>query len=215
MTEHYYTENPTSEINEKQFTYNGLTFTSVSGVFGFSTYVDKASQLLIENFDPSLDPSLYQGSSSPSGQDNTNSTAISSVQDGSAPRVLDLGCGFGAIGLSVKHMYPSSDVHMTDINNRAVEYATINAKSNRLGVTLHSGNLHQIFTYVKNKDTEFGDQPHKFSGMLLYAATDEAIQPDNSYQMSGNKISVKTLDLNKDFPEIAAQLNAIVDDHFG
>lgn len=81
--------------------------------------------------------------------------------------------------------------------------------------TLHSGNLYQIFTYVKNKDTEFGDQPHTVSGMLLYAATDEAIQPDNSYQMSGNKISVKTLDLNQDFSEIAAQLNAIVDEHFG
>lgn len=80
--------------------------------------------------------------------------------------------------------------------------------------TLHSGNLYQIFTYVKNKDTEFGDKPHKVSGMLLYAATDEAIQPDNSYQMSGNKISVKTLDLNRDFSEIAAQLNAIVDEHF-
>ena len=80
--------------------------------------------------------------------------------------------------------------------------------------TLHSGNLYQIFTYVKNKDTEFGDKPHKVSGMLLYAATDEAIQPDNSYQMSGNKISVKTLDLNRDFSEIAAQLNAIVAEHF-
>ena len=52
------------------------------------------------------------------------------------------------------------------------------------------------------------------SGMLLYAATDEAIQPDNSYRMSGNQISVKTLDLNRDFSEIAAQLNAIVDKHF-
>ena len=80
--------------------------------------------------------------------------------------------------------------------------------------SLHSGNLYQIFTYVKNKDTEFGDQPHKVSGLLLYAATDESIQPDNSYQMSGNKISVKTLDLNRDFSEIAAQLNTIVDEHF-
>nr|WP_302681854.1 5-methylcytosine-specific restriction endonuclease system specificity protein McrC [uncultured Ruminococcus sp.] len=80
--------------------------------------------------------------------------------------------------------------------------------------TLHSANLYQIFTYVKNKDTDFGEEPHKVSGMLLYAATDEAIQPDNSYQMSGNKISVRTLDLNQDFPEIAAQLNAIVADHF-
>lgn len=80
--------------------------------------------------------------------------------------------------------------------------------------TLHSGNLYQIFTYVKNKDTEFGDKPHKVSGMLLYAATDEAIQPDNSYQMSGNQISVKTLDLNREFSEIAAQLNEIVATHF-
>ncbi len=80
--------------------------------------------------------------------------------------------------------------------------------------TLHSSNLYQIFTYVKNKDMEFGDQPHKVSGMLLYAATDESIQPDNSYLMSGNKISVKTLDLNEDFSEIAAQLDAIVTEHF-
>lgn len=80
--------------------------------------------------------------------------------------------------------------------------------------SLHSGNLYQIFTYVKNKDTEFGSEPHRVSGMLLYAATDEAIQPDNSYQMSGNKISVKTLDLNRDFAEIAAQLNKIVDEYF-
>ena len=80
--------------------------------------------------------------------------------------------------------------------------------------TLHSNNLYQIFTYVKNKDTSFGDELHTVSGMLLYAATDEAIQPDNSYQMSGNKISVQTLDLNQDFSEIASQLNAIVDEHF-
>ena len=80
--------------------------------------------------------------------------------------------------------------------------------------TLHSSNLYQIFTYVKNKDTEFGDQPHTVSGMLLYAATDEAIQPDNSYQMSGNKISVRTLDLNREFSEIASQLNKIVAEHF-
>ena len=80
--------------------------------------------------------------------------------------------------------------------------------------TLHSNNLYQIFTYVKNKDIEFGESPHTVSGMLLYARTDETIQPDNIYRMSGNQISVKTLDLNRDFSEIAAQLNAIVDEYF-
>ncbi len=80
--------------------------------------------------------------------------------------------------------------------------------------TLHSSNLYQIFTYVKNKDVDLGTQPHTVSGMLLYAATDEVIQPNNTYRMSGNKISVKTLDLNREFSEIAAQLNQIVDEHF-
>ena len=73
--------------------------------------------------------------------------------------------------------------------------------------TLHSNNLYQIFTYVKNKAAVGGE----VSGMLLYAGTDEEIQPDHTYMMSGNRISVKTLDLNCDFREIARQLNAIAD----
>lgn len=73
--------------------------------------------------------------------------------------------------------------------------------------TLHSNNLYQIFTYVKNKAMSGGE----VSGMLLYAKTDETIQPSNTYRMSGNKISVRTLDLDCEFPEIANQLNGIAD----
>lgn len=80
--------------------------------------------------------------------------------------------------------------------------------------TLHSGNLYQIFTYVKNKEAEFGDMQHTVSGMLLYAKTDEQVQPDQVYHMSGNKISVRTLDLNQEFPEIANQLAGIAREHF-
>ena len=80
--------------------------------------------------------------------------------------------------------------------------------------TLHSGNLYQIFTYVKNKDAEYGDQPHTVSGMLLYAQTDEVVQPNHVYHMSGNKITVRTLDLNLPFSDIAKQLDGIVATHF-
>ena len=76
--------------------------------------------------------------------------------------------------------------------------------------TLHSGNLYQIFTYVKNKDAECGDGPHEVAGMLLYAKTDAQIQPEHVYHMSGNRISVQTLDLNCDFVAIANQLDRIV-----
>ena len=76
--------------------------------------------------------------------------------------------------------------------------------------TLHSNNLYQIFTYVKNKATKGGE----VSGMLLYAKTDEEIYPNNEYQMSGNKITVRTLDLNCEFENIAAQLDEIAQKHF-
>ena len=74
--------------------------------------------------------------------------------------------------------------------------------------------MYQIFTYVKNCDYVFGEEDHKVSGMLLYAKTEEEIQPDNIYQMHGNQITVKTLDLNQKFDIIAKQLDDIVKNHF-
>ena len=80
--------------------------------------------------------------------------------------------------------------------------------------SIHSGNLYQIFTYVKNKEVELADKPHVVSGMLLYAKTDETLLPNQTYQMSGNEISVKTLDLGCDFGKIAEQLDEIVKEFF-
>lgn len=79
--------------------------------------------------------------------------------------------------------------------------------------TIHSNNMYQIFTYVKNKNIEIKNKEEVF-GMLLYAKTDEQLQPDVVYHMSGNKISVKTLDLNLKFNEISEQLNTIIKEHF-
>lgn len=80
---------------------------------------------------------------------------------------------------------------------------------------VHSHNLYQIFTYVKNKAYGFPDGSHQVAGMLLYAKTDEELQPNQTYQMHGNTISVRTLDLNLPFEEIAGQLDNIVKDYFG
>lgn len=80
--------------------------------------------------------------------------------------------------------------------------------------TIHSSNLYQIFTYVKNKEIELAHIPHVVSGILLYAKTDESVYPQGDYQMSGNNISVKTLDLNSEFTEITIQLDEIVTCYF-
>ncbi|WP_097074390.1 5-methylcytosine-specific restriction endonuclease system specificity protein McrC [Ureibacillus xyleni] len=74
--------------------------------------------------------------------------------------------------------------------------------------TIHSGNLYQIFTYVKNKDLS---NSGNVSGILLYAKTDEDVVPDSEFLMRGNRIAVKTLDLNRDFSNIAKQLDDLVE----
>jgi 5-methylcytosine-specific restriction enzyme subunit McrC len=73
--------------------------------------------------------------------------------------------------------------------------------------TLHSQHLYQIFAYVKNHALRSADE---VSGLLLYAKTDEEILPHHDYRMSGNRISVRTLDLSRTFREISEQLNDIV-----
>ncbi len=79
---------------------------------------------------------------------------------------------------------------------------------------LHSVNLYQIFTYVKNKEYELTSRTHSVSGMLLYARTDEDIIPNGLYRMSGNKIKIQTLNLNCEFQEIKRELDKIVLDFF-
>lgn len=117
MSEHYFTENPDSEIKEKAFTANilgaSLHFTSVSGVFSFENRVDKVSSNLIKNFIPS-------GNS-----------------------ILDVGCGYGAIGLFLKALHKEQHITMIDINNRALDYSRKNAAANMLTVEVLHSNLYE------------------------------------------------------------------------
>ncbi len=46
----------------------------------------------------------------------------------------------------------------------------------------------------------------------MYAKTDESIDLNKDYIIGGNRISVKTLDLNTDFSDIEKQLNEIVEE---
>ena len=77
--------------------------------------------------------------------------------------------------------------------------------------SIHSGNLYQIYTYVNNMKAK---KQGEVAGMLLYAKTDELIQPNNQFVISGNQITVTTLDLNLPFTAIAEQLEQIVDSYF-
>ena len=80
--------------------------------------------------------------------------------------------------------------------------------------TIRSAHLYQIFTYVKNAAVLKGTA-HEVAGLLLYAKTDDELTPNSTYSMSGNRISVESLDLNQDFAHISNHLNRIAKEYFG
>ena len=75
----------------------------------------------------------------------------------------------------------------------------------------HSGNLYQILSYVKNKESCFSGE---VSGMLLYAKTDETVTPNQNLKILGNNFCVRTLDLNTEFSQIKNELDGIINCFF-
>ena len=65
--------------------------------------------------------------------DNGTRLLIESMEIPDLGSFLDLGCGYGPIGISAAKIKPSLGVIMTDINSRAVALAIENVKRNHVG----------------------------------------------------------------------------------
>ncbi|WP_173917965.1 class I SAM-dependent methyltransferase [Halobacillus sp. Marseille-Q1614] len=105
MSEHYYSKRTEAKSDEKTWSFtlrgNKLSFTTDHAVFSKSE-VDFGSRVLIESF---------------------------AFNDLEGP-VLDLGCGYGPIGLSLAKERQDRQVVMVDVNERALELAKKNARQN-------------------------------------------------------------------------------------
>ena len=77
---------------------------------------------------------------------------LRALPDGMAGRVLDLGCGWGAVGVSVGKKYPACSLVMSDVNERALELARKNAAANGVRAeTAQSDGLENVdgsFDYI-------------------------------------------------------------------
>lgn len=107
MPDHYFSETPESahRPSECQTVYKGHTLIFETDAGVFSRDgLDKGTALLLHALPP------LSGS------------------------VLDLGCGWGAVGISAAKAYPDIQVTMVDINSRAVELSRKNAKSSGVSV---------------------------------------------------------------------------------
>lgn len=104
--EHYYTARPRSRLRSRQFTVllrgRAWTFESASGVFAHRG-LDAGTRLLID-----------------------------AMQVGRADRILDLGCGYGPLGVVAAGLSPRGRVWLVDANQRAAALALANVRRNRL-----------------------------------------------------------------------------------
>ena len=66
-------------------------------------------------------------------------------------KVLDLGCGYGPIGIIINKLF-NVEVMMSDVNNRAIHLTKMNAKKNRVSVNVVNSdgyeNINESFDYV-------------------------------------------------------------------
>lgn len=106
-----------------------------------------------------------------------------------------------------------TDITLTNGNKVLIidaKYYPHNSQVGQYGKnTIHSGNIYQVFTYVKNKAAE--DTSLEVGGLLLYAKTDDEQQVYGDFMISGNYIGATTLDLSKDFETVKEKLNSIGD----
>jgi 16S rRNA G1207 methylase RsmC len=109
--EHYFSENPKSQFIKERFDIEVLgekfVMNSGSGIFSLKE-LDFGTKLLIENAKiPRADCTI-----------------------------LDLGCGYGIVGIAIKRKYPNTNVTMIDVNDRAVKLARQNCEENNVQCTV-------------------------------------------------------------------------------
>jgi 16S rRNA (guanine1207-N2)-methyltransferase len=74
---------------------------------------------------------------SKSGLDFGSRLLIETVIDIKAENVLDVGCGYGPIGIAYKMFNPEANLVMTDVNDRALKLAKKNTELNRIRAEIY------------------------------------------------------------------------------
>lgn len=120
--EHYFTNNPNlkSELRNIDYECKGIkfTFTSDNGVFS-KNEIDYGSETLVETILKNVN------------NDNLN--------------ILDVGCGYGYMGITLSKLL-KSHVDMVDVNNRAIHLAEMNIKNNKVDSYAFNSNAYESVT---------------------------------------------------------------------
>lgn len=142
-------------VIKTKFNGSNFTFNTTWGLFS-PEKIDEGTEILINNLKP-----------------KENDT------------ILDLGCGYGAIGIALARLAPKGVVHMTDKDFVAVEYAKKNAELNNTTNTLSylSNGFDQIPKNIKF-DIIVSNLPAKISKeffWILFAEAKEFLKTGGSF----------------------------------
>jgi 16S rRNA (guanine1207-N2)-methyltransferase len=136
----YFDKNDSPAISEHAFffEFNGHRFVFETGAGVFSKErIDTGSRVMLQEFCKHETP-----------------------KEGS--RMLDLGCGYGFIGIVLAAMYENTHVDFVEINGKAAKFAVLNARTNGLA----DARVHQIdFTDASERTNVFGEE--KFNYILV------------------------------------------------
>nr|WP_225903170.1 class I SAM-dependent methyltransferase [Streptococcus mitis] len=159
MSKMYYAENPDAahDIHELRVDLLGekMTFLTDAGVFS-KKMVDFGSQLLLKCLE------VNQGET-----------------------VLDVGCGYGPLGLSLAKAY-GVQATMVDINNRALDLARQNAERNKVEATIFQSNI-------------YGQVEGKFDHVI-----------SNPPIRAGKQVVHEIIENSKDFLETGGDLTIVI-----
>ena len=153
MNDHYFSRTPESESRPVQceYDYRGihLTFQTDAGVFSKGE-VDTGTDLLLH-----------------------------ALPEEMAGDILDMGCGWGAIGITVARKWPEARVTMADVNLRALDLSRENAKRNGVRVTCAESDGLTAFQGQKF-DAVITNPPIRAGKQVIYrmfAEAAEALRP--------------------------------------
>ncbi|HGJ7798617.1 TPA: class I SAM-dependent methyltransferase [Streptococcus pneumoniae] len=159
MSKMYYAENPDAahDIHELRVDLLGekMTFLTDAGVFS-KKMVDFGSQLLLKCLD------VNQGET-----------------------VLDVGCGYGPLGLSLVKVY-GVQATMVDINTRALDLAQRNAEKNNAKATIFQSNIYA-----------------RVQGRFDHVISNPPIR-------AGKQVVHEIIEKSKDFLEISGDLTIVI-----
>ena len=144
---HYYSEHQKSALKLRKINAflrgNNLEFYTGAGIFSHKR-IDPGTKLLIESC------IIKQGW-----------------------KVLDFGCGYGAVGIAIAKAFQSVKIVMTDINNRAIKLCLKNVKLNKINAEVKQGNL---FEQIKEKfDTILVNPPQKAGKKACFSIIEQSV----------------------------------------